>query len=53
VRSPPDSTEAKRRVLLEHGTEAAFCGVFLDNKKDGILHLPLLRAAAIPLEREV
>jgi peptide-methionine (R)-S-oxide reductase len=26
----------ERRVLLEHGTEAAFCGVFLDNKKDGI-----------------
>jgi len=29
-----DSSE--RRVLLEHGTEAAFCGVFLVNKKDGI-----------------
>src|SRR5215471_8721754 len=27
---------AERRVLLEHGTEAAFCGVFLDNKRDGI-----------------
>jgi peptide-methionine (R)-S-oxide reductase len=26
----------ERRVLLEHGTEAAFCGVFLDNKKDGV-----------------
>jgi peptide-methionine (R)-S-oxide reductase len=21
----------EKRVLLEHGTEAAFCGVFLDN----------------------
>ena len=26
----------ERRVLLEHGTEAAFCGVFLDNKRDGV-----------------
>jgi len=26
----------EQRVLLEHGTEAAFCGVFLDNHKDGI-----------------
>jgi peptide-methionine (R)-S-oxide reductase len=26
----------ERRVLLEHGTEAAFCGVFLDNKLEGV-----------------
>jgi peptide-methionine (R)-S-oxide reductase len=44
-----DSSE--RRVLLEHGTEAAFCGVFLDNKKDGIYTcrfcgLPLFRSSA-------
>jgi len=26
----------ERRVLLQHGTEAAFCGVFLDNKKTGV-----------------
>jgi peptide-methionine (R)-S-oxide reductase len=26
----------ERRVLLQHGTEAAFCGVFLDNHKSGI-----------------
>ncbi|HST45942.1 MAG TPA: peptide-methionine (R)-S-oxide reductase, partial [Luteimonas sp.] len=25
-----------RRVLLAHGTEAPFCGVFLDNKQDGV-----------------
>ncbi len=42
---------AERRVLLEHGTEAAFCGVFLDNKKDGIYTcrfcgLPLFRSSA-------
>ena len=42
---------SERRVLLEHGTEAAFCGVFLDNKKDGIYTcrfcgLPLFRSNA-------
>jgi peptide-methionine (R)-S-oxide reductase len=41
----------ERRVLLEHGTEAAFCGVFLDNKQDGIYTcrfcgLPLFRSDA-------
>src|SRR5258707_13764253 len=41
----------ERRVLLEHGTEAAFCGVFLDNKQDGIYPcrfcgLPLFRSNA-------
>ena len=25
----------ERRVLLEHGTEPAFCGNLLDNKKEG------------------
>ena len=44
-------TPDERRVLLEHGTEAAFCGVFLDNKKDGIYTcrfcgLPLFRSTA-------
>lgn len=41
----------ERRVLLEHGTEAAFCGVFVDNKKAGIYTcrfcgLPLFRSSA-------
>ncbi|GAC1307337.1 MAG: peptide-methionine (R)-S-oxide reductase MsrB [Steroidobacteraceae bacterium] len=41
----------ERAVLLQHGTEAAFCGAFLDNKKDGIYTcrfcgLPLFRSAA-------
>lgn len=41
----------ERRVLLEHGTEAAFCGVFLDNKKLGVYTcrfcgLPLFRSSA-------
>lgn len=44
-------TGAERRVLLEHGTEAAFCGVFLDNKKGGVYTcrfcgLPLFRSSA-------
>lgn len=28
-------TQDERRVLLQHGTEAPFCGVFLDNHKNG------------------
>jgi peptide-methionine (R)-S-oxide reductase len=41
----------ERTVLLEHGTEAAFCGVFLDNHKVGIYTcrfcgLPLFRSNA-------
>jgi len=42
---------ASRRVLLEHGTEAPFCGVFLDNKRDGtycckLCGLPLFQSCA-------
>jgi len=41
----------ERHVLLQHGTEAAFCGVFLDNKKAGtytcrFCGLPLFRSSA-------
>lgn len=41
----------ERRVLLDHGTERAFCGVFLDNKLDGVYccrlcGLPLFRSDA-------
>lgn len=41
----------ERRVLLEHGTERAFCGYFLDNKKTGtyacrLCGLPLFRSGA-------
>jgi peptide-methionine (R)-S-oxide reductase len=40
----------EQRVLLHHGTEAAFCGVFLDNKKEGLYTcrfcgLPLFRSS--------
>jgi peptide-methionine (R)-S-oxide reductase len=41
----------ERRVLLSHGTEAPFCGAFLDNKRDGVYvcrfcGLPLFRSYA-------
>jgi peptide-methionine (R)-S-oxide reductase len=42
-------TVDERRVLLEHGTEAPFCGALLENKKPGVYccrlcGLPLFRA---------
>jgi peptide-methionine (R)-S-oxide reductase len=58
--SPPTSAQRdalvaglspdERRVLLQHGTEAPFCGVFLDNKRDGtyccrLCGLPLFRSS--------
>jgi len=30
-----DLTEEERRILLNHGTEPAFCGTLLDNKQEG------------------
>ena len=30
-----DLNEEERRILLDHGTEPAFCGTLLDNKMDG------------------
>lgn len=44
-------TPAERHVLLDHGTERAFCGTLLDNKKSGtytcrLCGLPLFRSAA-------
>lgn len=59
--TPPDSGQRERlaaalspeerRVLLAHGTEAPFCGVFLDNKREGVYTcrfcgLPLFRSSA-------
>ena len=38
----------ERRVLLQHGTEAPFCGVFLDNKREGTY---CCRLCALPLFR--
>jgi peptide-methionine (R)-S-oxide reductase len=44
-------TEDERRVLLDHGTEAPFCGVFLKEERAGLYTcrlcgLPLFRAGA-------
>jgi len=41
-------SEAERRVLLQHGTEAPFCGVFLDNKRNGVY---VCRLCGLPLFR--
>ena len=46
-----DLSAEEKRVLLAHGTEAPFCGVFLDNKKEGVYAcrlcgLPLYRSSA-------
>jgi peptide-methionine (R)-S-oxide reductase len=44
-------TPEERRVLLNHGTEPAFCGGLLNNKSDGVYEcrlcgLPLFRSKA-------
>ena len=59
--TPPDArqratleaslSDEERNVLLSHGTEAPFCGVFLDNKREGtytcrLCGLPLFRSSA-------
>ena len=31
-----DLDDQERHVLLEHGTEAPFCGLFLDEKQEGV-----------------
>ena len=31
-----DLSDQERHVLLEHGTEAPFCGVFLEEKREGV-----------------
>jgi len=46
-----DFTPEERKVILHQGTERPFCGVFLDNKKDGtytcrFCGLPLFRSNA-------
>jgi peptide-methionine (R)-S-oxide reductase len=45
-----DLSEDEKHVLLEHGTEAAFCGVFLEEKRGGLYTcrmcgLPLFKAS--------
>jgi peptide-methionine (R)-S-oxide reductase len=43
-----DLSEEERKVLLEHGTEAPFCGVFLDEKREGLF---VCRQCGLPLFR--
>ena len=38
--------EEERKVLLEHGTEAPFCGLFLDEKREGLF---TCRLCGLPL----
>src|SRR5215207_9128438 len=44
-------SDEERQVLLEHGTEAPFCGILLDEKREGVYTcrlcgLPLFKAGA-------
>jgi peptide-methionine (R)-S-oxide reductase len=46
-----DLSDEERHVLLEHGTEAPFCGIFLDEKREGVYTcrlcgLPLFKGGA-------
>jgi peptide-methionine (R)-S-oxide reductase len=43
-----DLSGEERRVLLEHGTEAPFCGLFLTEKREGIY---TCRLCGLPLFR--
>jgi peptide-methionine (R)-S-oxide reductase len=39
-------TDEEKHVLLEHGTEAPFCGIFLDEKREGVF---TCRLCGLPL----
>ena len=41
-----DLSDEERHVLLEHGTEAPFCGVFLNEKRAGVF---TCRLCGLPL----
>ena len=41
-----DLSDEERNVLLEHGTEAPFCGIFLDEKRAGVF---TCRLCGLPL----
>ncbi len=41
-----DLDPEERKVLLEHGTEAPFCGTFLDEKREGVF---TCRLCGLPL----
>ena len=48
-----DLDEEEKHVLLEHGTEAPFCGVFLDREARGRVHLPAVRPAVVQRRDQV
>ena len=48
-----DLDDEERRVLLEHGTERPFCGIFNEAKEQGHLLLPPLRAAPVQCGHQV
>jgi peptide-methionine (R)-S-oxide reductase len=41
-----DLSDEERHVLLEHGTEAPFCGIFLNEKREGVF---TCRLCGLPL----
>jgi len=41
-----DLDDQERRVLLEHGTESRFCGIFLEEKREGVF---TCRLCGLPL----
>ena len=41
-----DLSDEEKHVLLEHGTEAPFCGVFLNEKRPGVF---TCRLCGLPL----
>jgi peptide-methionine (R)-S-oxide reductase len=36
ARLAQDLNDEERRIMLDHGTEPAFCGTLLDNKQEGV-----------------
>jgi peptide-methionine (R)-S-oxide reductase len=48
ARLEADLSGEEKRVLLNHGTESPFCGVFLDNKQEGVY---TCRLCGLPLYR--
>jgi peptide-methionine (R)-S-oxide reductase len=47
-----DLSEEERHLLLEHGEQAPFCGVFLTEKREGI-YLPLVWTAVVQRRRQI
>ena len=48
-----DLSEEERHLLLEHGEEAPFCGVFLTRESGGAIYLPLVWTAVVQRWRQI